>query len=297
MDEVLFSTKSAISFNSIYVIQSLGEDDRKTGTELCRYLKPLTDTLGCVNLSLIDISNREGWNQAVSHIKRHTESGERPIIHIEMHGHSNRSGLVTNGGDVLIWEDILKDLSMINYASGCNLMATFAVCFGLNIYKHVSLRRAMPFCYTIGSMGKMYEPHIEICFQEFYGSLLRYMDIDRAYEALKHENPGMPQEYISIKSDVLFAYVHRVFYSLMDNPISARSVAEAEINKHPNQYANSDEFEEQVKAFIEYENTYRQEMYTSDIVSFFQLDRFPNNRERFWIVDNVEDLNNIFMNN
>lgn len=72
------------------------------------------------------------------------KSNLRPILHIDAHGTRDEGLLLAPSGERVPWDEILDLLRMVNTATRNNLVAIFALCFGLHAYKEVRLKLAVP---------------------------------------------------------------------------------------------------------------------------------------------------------
>ena len=119
---------SKFSFNTICIIQSLGENDRKTGKMLYGNLKLDLD-VELYNLKLhlmgVEVNTKEEFFSRLNQIKEETIQGMRPLIHMEIHGHDNKKGLVLASGEFISWEDLIPHLTVINYLSKNNFLLLF----------------------------------------------------------------------------------------------------------------------------------------------------------------------------
>ena len=291
MDKVIFKTECMFEFNRFYVIESLGSSEAHTGTELCEYLKTTTDALKYTSTGVITISGREGWSQLMDFLKTEISQEALPILRFEIHGDSE--GLYLNNGDLIKWRDVYNDLSDLNRLMHCNLMVTFAVCFGLNILRQIRFDNIMPFCFTVGSMKKMYNNHIPACFKAFYNEFFSTRDIDKAVKALNKENLW-DDEYVPIKMDMLFAYLHYCQGVIMEDESKAIRFAESSILKLPSDITDQYPNQVLVRMFLDKEIELREEDYLKRVENFFNTEDDPENWNRFWICNTTAEIMNYF---
>jgi len=209
MDTILHQTNSAFEFNFLYVIESLdvNDGDKLTGTELLKKLKPYAEQCKVLSTALIPVENAHQFREAMTFLRNKATEGQRPVVHFEIHGTDKKNGLYIKNGEVIEWQEVLDSISDINYASGCNLLTSFAVCYGQYLAQFINADKRMPFCISLGSFEELYEDDLEVRFFAFYKELLTSFNIDKAYQALLDVAPGMPSNYSLIKADVLFANV------------------------------------------------------------------------------------------
>ncbi len=122
---------SEFQFNKVYVIESLdSEEEKLTGQELYNDLLRWKEyQVKDFKSDLIQVSNKSEFKAALDRIKEEcTTKGFYPIIHFEVHGSEDKSGLILNSGELIKWSELYKDLIEINSIIGNNLFITLAVC-------------------------------------------------------------------------------------------------------------------------------------------------------------------------
>ena len=92
-----------IKFNRIYIIESLQAGDRKTGTELHndrlrwkRYNHPDFESILIIPVNRIDF-----FAACDKILVKCKNEGISPILHFEIHGASDQSGLVLTSGELV----------------------------------------------------------------------------------------------------------------------------------------------------------------------------------------------------
>ena len=294
MNTILHQTKSEFEFNYIYVIESLdtNEGDTLTGKNLLEKLKPYADQVKALSTGLITVESAAQFWDAMDYICQKAAEGERPVIHFEIHGTDEKDGLYIKNGDVIEWPEVLYRISDINYASGCNLMVSFAVCYGQYLAQFINATKKMPFCISLGSFEELYEDDLEVRFFAFYKELLASFNIDKAYKALLDAKQDMPSNYSIIKADVLFANVMKSYLDTQCSRTALKQRAEYEMDSNPAKFGNltKEERRQFIKDFRRCERENHEKYYWESVESYFLLRERPENKHRFLIFDSTEML-------
>ena len=119
------------TFDRVVVFQSLQPHEFKSGTELKLYLEGLSeDSSHPIPIELYEFSDLIGFKQQLLVLCNSIELGQHPILHLEMHGLADASGLVFSDNSKITWSDLQPILAELNMASGFNLLVCVATCFG-----------------------------------------------------------------------------------------------------------------------------------------------------------------------
>lgn len=222
--------------------------------------------------------------------------GQRPIIHFEIHGTEEKDGLYIKNGDVVCWPEVLQRISDINYASGCNLLVSFAVCYGQYLAQFINAFKHMPFCFSLGSFEELYEDDLEVRFFAFYRELRTSFNLDKAYQALVDARKEMPSNYYPIKADELFAQVMKGYLENKCTRTALKLRAESEMDAAPEKFGHltKEQRRQFVKDFRKVERENHEIYYHESVENYFQLKEHPENRERFLIFNSTEELLNAF---
>lgn len=298
MNTILHHTSSVLSFDSLYVIESLdiNDGDTLTGTKLLNNLKPYAAATKALSTYLITVETAEQWRQAMEFLRDKASEGQRPIIHFEIHGTEEKDGLYIKNGNIVYWQEVLQRISDINYASGCNLLVSFAVCYGQYLAQFINAFNRMPFCFSLGSFEELYEDDLEIRFFAFYKELLTSFNLDKAYQALVDVRKEMPSNYYPIKADVLFAKVMKGYLENNCSRVALKLRAESEMEAAPEKFGHftKEQRRQFVKDFRKAERENHEKFYQESVENYFQLKEHPENRNRFLIFNSTEELLNAF---
>ena len=270
-------------FNKVYVIESLKSGDRKTGKELhddlLRYEEMKYDML---TVEYKPITSRAEWDTLMDEIAEDCEqNGSQPILHLEIHGEKTGKGLVFSNKDFLSYDDMCPQLTRINIATHCNLFLTLAVCKGLFISAVNRLSKPMPFCGIMAAFDIIYEDDLAIRYNEFYDELFTSFELAKAYKRLLSANQCPSQCYRFIHADDLFCREYQRYIDDKCNPdvIKQRALESAQENNFV--LSNRQQIRKFQRDFEEQEKKTRLHYYLEAANTFFMLDRFPENKERF----------------
>lgn len=99
-----------IHFNRIYIVESLQVSERQTGSELHN---DLLNRMSYIHNDFQSIlrrpKDRKEWGQVFSDILDDCQrNGNIPIIHFEVHGSSQKDGLVLTSRELVKWEELSR---------------------------------------------------------------------------------------------------------------------------------------------------------------------------------------------
>ena len=269
--------------NRIYVIESLRDNDNKTGTKL--YNNILSQSW-CISSKLYIVEDKKGWDDAINLIKEDCSTiGVSPIIHLEIHG--SELGIGFADGSFISWEDVGWDFKKINKLCCCNLLVTLAVCHGAWLVKAFSTITELPFCGLIGSQEAIYESDLVSRFTAFYQELSTNNNLQEAINQLKSTgNPNAKYEVIT--AEEIFVNAYQGYIEKMCTPEALRQRA-IETAKYVN-IKNNQQLECFISQFIRIEKGTRLVKMQEFARSYFLLDKFPNNAKKFSIPSTLEEL-------
>lgn len=204
-----------VSFNRIYILESLRADDRSTGSELHSDVLRWKDLAGgpqAVFKRLVAKADFEAYMRFI--LEDVLRGAVLPFIHLEMHG--TREGLELTDGDMIVWQDLVCETRKINHACKNNLILSLAACSGAYIYETISPVEPTPFWGFIGPWNEVTAGDV-MNFGGFFDSLLTDLSLNMAVDVL---NTGIPPErhFHFYSSEEVFERVKRVYCSHLANP-------------------------------------------------------------------------------
>ena len=155
------------NFNTLYIIESLRPNEKKTGQILYEDMKNYEFFHDKLTVQLCIVNDVEGWNGLMQNIRLECETKSTlPIIHLEVHG--SEDVIQFTNGSTLGRDYVIEQLRQINIATKCNLFVTLAVCKGLYMLLETHIDKEMPFCGVVGSFEKIMSGDILLRYYEFY---------------------------------------------------------------------------------------------------------------------------------
>lgn len=141
--DTALTISETLQINSIVWIHSLPPDEMGPTRRILEDLDMLARTGG---FHVIERHVRDHGElvRTMNELAEQATRGLRPILHVDAHGSSQEGMLLAPSGDRVGWSDVIELLRTLNVATGNNLVAVFALCFGLHIYKQVSLKKPVP---------------------------------------------------------------------------------------------------------------------------------------------------------
>ena len=273
-----------IDFNKIYVIQSLDEaqGDELTGKQLYdEVLQYFNAKYPDKSAQLFDVDTPNELFAVLETIKQECiKDGVKPIIHFEIHGLENKTGLGLNKGDVN-WMDLYKHLIEINIASKWNLFITMGVCFGNYAMFLVKPRNPAPFSGILGSFEELYEDDLYIRYNAFYQELFNSLDFEKALEALHNSNPSLTDDYRFISAEQTFKNVYQKYF---DSEFTTERIKERykqAIKEEGVKFTNRDvRHQFYVQFHVKLKRT-KEKLFNDDKAAFFMFDKFPGHQHIF----------------
>jgi hypothetical protein len=283
---------NGFEFNKVYVIESLDETKEKlTGKELYDDLLrwkeyQITD----FKAEYISIDTKSDFIKTLETIKDEcTTKGYSPILHFEIHGSSDTSGLVLKSGELFTWEELYQDLVAINSIIGNNLFITLAVCHGGYIMQLIKIDNPAPYWGFIGSFDEIKVSDLLIRYNEFYDVFLRNFNLNEAVQKLHEANPSVPSTYRFISTEDTFKNINREYFSEKFSEEQIKLRFEDGLKQN-----NLNIKDRNLKT--QYRIKFRSELLKSkkDYFekhkrTFFMFDNFPENEKRFQV--KYEELN------
>lgn len=273
-------------FNKVYIIESLPEDELKTGTQL--YESTLSESW-CLESQLFAVGNKDEWDQALDEIRIDcSTNGRIPIIHLEIHGDAACYGLVLTDNTTILWKDLSWEFHKINDLTQCNLFVTLAVCHGAWLASAFSIINEMPFCGLLGSFDTIIVKDLEERFRKFYEDLSSNNDLDNALLELQQAG-DKKADYRFIPADALFCmsydqYVKEQCQGEKYNSRARKAIKQEYSGKDRNHLARL------IAAFKSVERRSRSKYFEQYRKEYFMLEKYPDNENKFDIPKSIKEL-------
>lgn len=240
--------QSNFSNNAVFVIDALGESDLQTARRLHDELSNLVLSDGSRYCHYLSVASREECERALEDILHLSESGMKPIIHIEAHGSQQDGICIADSGQFLDWETLVKWCLRINTAAENNLGVVLASCFGLYGITPVNIRTPCPYYFLVGSDRTVSAGYIEDTMRLFYRKLFDERNLD---VAMKEVSEGFKQFHAEKFFCISFAkYIRRTCMGSGANARVERMISEVFASGMPRTPENLKWLRSSAKQFV-----------------------------------------------
>lgn len=168
--------------NAIVWIHSLPEQDMGPTRRILEDLEGLA-SVGGLPISVYAVRNRAELSELLVQLTAMAEQGLRPVLHVDAHGTVAEGLLLSPSGERVGWSEIIDDLRALNVATANNLTCIFALCFGLHLYRQVSLKRPVPAYLFCAPPEEISVGFLEAQILAFYREMNRTSNVTVAFEA------------------------------------------------------------------------------------------------------------------
>lgn len=222
-DDAVYGTM--VRFNVIYVLESLGPGELKTGSDLFdSVIYPATLRLPGMHAEYSRVENENALMMKLTHIAHAASVGNHlPIVHVEAHG--GLDGIELADGHAVPWRRLIPALVEINKACRNNLIVVAISCRGWNLTASLMPSDRAPVFMLVGPPGNMTAGDLLRATRSFYQSLVEELDLNRALEAMNARLPYAKWHLKPATAEILFC---RVFRSYVGEESSAEALRERE---------------------------------------------------------------------
>lgn len=266
-------------FYRIHILQSLPNGHMNTGLHLFRSLQGRTDTEGHVEFTRIaDAAELLGVLSSILHNLQ--ETGQIPLIHLEVHG--RKEGFELSSGEFLEWIHLKEILAEINTGCGFNLFIAVSACSGESLVSMVRLTEPAPFWGCFGPREESVKAGALLdTFTALYASLLDSGDVRQALEACGGGLPFDGKPFVLWPAHYFFMVAYRGYLETLCTPeqLDRRAdfiISEVMSSAEEQIYLPSD-LRQRVLAGL----SNHEPVFEAARRSFFMLDRFPENEQKF----------------
>lgn len=283
-------------FNRVYIIESLGKDEFKTGKSLHEDLQHYNDTNNEYGFEYQIIKNWDGLKIFLEIIYTNIKTKSVvPIIHFEMHGDIN--GIQLSSGEIVLWSELAIRLQKINIELKNKLIVVFALCHGIHFlsvfYEFMNSRT--PFAGLITSADYLRVSEIKYGFPKFYKIIINAKNGNDALNGLNEliENEDRRYSFLSCRwlfKEAFIQYLKQCS-SKERNKRTERIITKIK-NTNPN--AEITKIRKEIKQFLHKEN--QKVFFDKTRNNFLMLDLDDSNKILYDI--NYKDvLNEIYPEN
>jgi hypothetical protein len=218
----------------IVIVDSLEPGEFQTGQLLEEYIRHEMTEYG---LPLRVERYSVGWPadfESVMHklSMEAAETGEAPLLHVEMHG-DPKDGLIFSEGGSIPWDRVKDLLTEINHATGFNLVSIFAACYGAHFAGELFIHRAAPCFGLLAPEDKVYPEEIYQGFRLLYHELAVTRDMGHAAAFLARQklskgrwlNRTAPSWFKDVLRAMIMTHASRKGLDAMTERVMARPEA------------------------------------------------------------------------
>lgn len=275
-------------FNKIYVIESLNDNEHKTGQDL------YNDIIRWKQISNNDkficeykpINSKKEYKTLMSQIEKECANGILPILHFEIHGFSDKSGLSLNNREPITYLELTEDLSKINIKTGNNLFLTLAVCHGAYLLGAIKISEPAPYLSFIGSFDTLFNDDILYRYSEFYSDFLTNFDLFSSLKIFFEANQIEDNKFSFIDTEETFRTVYKNYLIENTSKKGIQKRIKDSILQNNLSFSCRQEKRKFGRDFEKQVNKTKQEYYTEHKDLFFMIKDFPENEERFKLPKN-----------
>jgi hypothetical protein len=276
---------SILYFSGIHVIESLRDEDSKTGQILYRdFLRHQPHRYDGLRVSCATVNNKEEFEKALAEVRDMAfYANHNPILHIEAHG--SKEGLQLSSGEMLNWHWLQSILTEINVVTNMNLMVTLAACHGAYLMSLASPINRAPFWMLLAPFEEVNEWGVEVSFAAFYQELLHSFDVRKAMDRMISENDGLPFNYgfSNVRQAFIQGWETYRRDQFRDEKLKEREerfIQMARSSRTPAKYFLDSDLRKIFRSHIDNEQA-RKKRFERLKRSFFLCDLYPGNYVRF----------------
>lgn len=189
-------SKLSVVYNSILIIESLPENEYKTGEVLSNKLKQShPDHSG---IQYIPVESKDEFIDLMAEIRLLMEENQRfkPIIDIETHGNTKEIGFADNSR--MPWKELMDIFRGLNKISKNELVVFLACCEGYHFIKSTTISKYSPCGYLFSPQEEISVLNVINATVEFFNEITVNGDLDVAADLMKQ------RKIYCFKSEIFF---------------------------------------------------------------------------------------------
>ena len=204
-----FLYQTVVRFNAIYVLESLGPGELKTGQDLFdSVIYPAASQLDSLHTAFVAVTTKPDLLQQLTLIEHAARvANHHPVIHIEAHG--SPDGIALADGTQVAWSELIAAFTDINVACKNNLIVIAISCYGWNLTASLMPSDRAPVFMLVGPPEPMTAGALLDATRRFYKALMSLFDVNQALEAM---NVGLTFSQWPIRpatAEILYCRVFR----------------------------------------------------------------------------------------
>lgn len=202
--------------NRLIILESL--NDEKTGKKLAEELDAYDEVV--IPVEYYDIPNKSTFYGVFGKIMKQSGPDNKPIIHLEIHGHQNNMGLVLKSGEFVLWQYLYILCKELNLKTKNNLFLTLATCRGAHLMGQIKPYDRCPWGFILSSFKNLWSDTIFKDFLNFYSILFKDKNVEIAYRNMAKNNPDASYEIID--SYETFNRCENYFLKELENEVNEK---------------------------------------------------------------------------
>ncbi|WP_294963151.1 hypothetical protein [uncultured Flavobacterium sp.] len=177
----------------IVVIQSLFDEDKKTGAELYNdTIRMQIEYMQAQNIKMTHSFHNVEDKEALIEILKYYGANSPYIqggivIHLEIHGLENLEGLILKNRSIINWEEVSDLFREININTCNKLYVTMATCYGRYLYKGVDPKKKSPYSGYISASQEVTTGEVMEDFTLLFQSLIESSNLVKSYLELEEK--------------------------------------------------------------------------------------------------------------
>jgi hypothetical protein len=201
--------------DSLFIIQSLGESEIQTGTELYESLKSIRSPH--INLYYHTPFTRDDLLDVLTKIKDGLGTKwHYPILHFECHG--AESGIQLRLGEFLKWSELQQLLADITCKSKFNHLLVFGACFGMSFIDVIEVTLPSPCSALLASPHEVSPEQLANRFLQFYKILFNGGNASEAAREMNLCGYDTNGAFALVPANALFDAVYNSLMNQYNDP-------------------------------------------------------------------------------
>jgi len=172
--------------NGIIVIESLKNNERKTGKELyddkLKWKEIIREDMF---VEYYPVYSKKDFIDTLHLINNKMKEGEVFTLHFETHGNDDGVGLAS--GDIILWNEFYDLIRPINIKMGHLLLIVMAMCKGGALVSKLDISKRAPYKAFIAAFKNVTFDVISRGFEAFYEKYYGILDVFESFESLCKE--------------------------------------------------------------------------------------------------------------
>ena len=282
---------SKFYFNKLFIIESLTNNDRKTGEELEARMNTWAAKNNVpVQAVLFKVNTMDEWeavwNGIYTSIK---DCANIPIIHLVLHGNETHIGIKQGKEGLIPLPELFEKIRKANELSRNNIFLSMAVCKGLNVIRTLSISHHMPFCGILASEKELYNGEALENYTIFYQELFKTLSLDSAEKALRTNGKNQEMYKLSKPEEIFMnAIAGYLETQSKADKIEARAKSLASMGGF--NFSSQDDYKEFISTVGQLVKEEDEKFYPRFMKTFFMFDLYPEIAERFDVPKTLKDF-------